>query len=29
MIYAVTIGGMRPEEALAWAEKQMKKVIGK
>jgi multiple sugar transport system substrate-binding protein len=29
MIYAVTIGGMVPKEALAWAEKQMKKVIGK
>ncbi len=29
MIYAVTIGGMAPKEALAWAEKQMKKVIGK
>ena len=29
MIYAVTIGGMGPKEALAWAEKQMKKVIGK
>lgn len=29
MIYAVTIGGMAPKEGLAWAEKQMKKVIGK
>jgi multiple sugar transport system substrate-binding protein len=29
MIYAVTIGGMAPKEALTWAEKQMKKVIGK
>ena len=29
MIYAVTIGGMAPREALAWAEKQMQKVIAK
>ncbi len=29
MIYAVTITGMAPKEALAWAEIQMKKVIGK
>lgn len=29
MIYAVTIEGMAPKEAIAWAENQMKKVIRK
>jgi multiple sugar transport system substrate-binding protein len=29
MIYAVTIEGMDSKEAIAWAEKQMKKVIRK
>jgi multiple sugar transport system substrate-binding protein len=28
MIYAATIGGMSPKQALVWAEKQMRKIIG-
>jgi hypothetical protein len=28
MIYAVTIEGMDPKEAIQWAETEMRKVIG-
>jgi hypothetical protein len=28
VIYSVTIEGMDPKKAIAWAEKEMKNVIG-